>query len=87
MPLVMQFIDGTVILAMENTWPKGSGHFTLQTIKSYDGAKSFKESSRQIIFDPLQTSGWQSSASGIGYSNKTGTIIVTSTLDNGLKGK
>ena len=86
MPSVTQFIDGTVIVSMENPWPINDGHFTLQTIKSYDGGLTYPESSRQIIFDPDGNNGWQSSASGIGYSNKSGKIIITSILDDGLHG-
>eukprot|EP01084_Bolivina_argentea_P166088 288442_1 len=82
MPAVTQFIDGTVFLSMEMPWPINSGHFRTSVIKSYDGGLTYPESTRQYILCP--NAPWQSSSSGIAFSNKTGTIVVTSMLDNGL---
>eukprot|EP01084_Bolivina_argentea_P122248 216647_1 len=79
MPSVTQTSDGTLICAFERNI---DGYFRTGIIKSYDDGNTWDIDSVQDVFIPNQY-GYHSAAAGIGFSDATKKIIITSFLHNG----
>eukprot|EP01084_Bolivina_argentea_P174316 301964_1 len=80
MPAVTQISDGTLICSFE----RNVGAMRLSTVKSFDGGKTWHYlTTLQDVFIPTNYN-YKSSASGIGYSQVNGKIIIISILNNGF---
>eukprot|EP01084_Bolivina_argentea_P152165 265476_1 len=85
LPSVTQLNNGTIIAAMDTNYPCTTGHTwntTNSVVISYDGGKTYNESTRQIIYDLYHNRTWSAISSGIASNDDI--IVLTSMLMTGI---